>query len=254
MNEILSVKKLNKHYKDLHAVKDLDLQVMKGQIFGLLGPNGAGKSTTIECVLGTKKCEYEAINILGISLKEVKTSRKVQKELFKRLGVQFQANFYPDHITVGEMCEMIASLYDESDDWRQMLGRFGLKVKEKALVKDLSGGQRQKLSVLLALVNKPELVFLDELTTGLDPHARREVWGLLKKLNQDGLTIFLTSHYMDEVEYLCDEIAIVKHGEIIERGTPEEIKKRSGQDSLEDAYLRLVGEEMMQDENIESYV
>lgn len=234
---VLSVKHLTKNYKNLCAVNDLSLIVKKGQIFGLLGPNGAGKSTTIECILGTKKYDQGSVEILGRTMGESK------REICKEIGVQFQTNFFPDRIRVGEMCEMIASLYKETVSWEELLKEFNLDDKINQDVAKLSGGERQKLSVLIALINQPKLVFLDELTTGLDPRARREVWKLLKTLQQEGLTIFLTSHYMDEVEFLCDEVVLLHKGEKVVSGTPKEIVEKSGMKSLEEAYLHYIGEE-----------
>ncbi len=234
---VLSVKNLTKYYKDLCAVNNLSLEVKEGQIFGLLGPNGAGKSTTIDCILEMKNYDKGNIEILGMKIVESK------KEICKAIGVQFQKNFFPDRIRVGEMCEMIAALYKDTIDWKSYLKQFGLSDKTNHEVAKLSGGERQKLSVLIALMNKPKLVFLDELTTGLDPKARREVWRLLKLLKQNGLTIFLTSHYMDEVEYLCDEVIIMNKGNKVVQGTPKEIVTKSGLSNLEDAYLHYIGEE-----------
>lgn len=240
---VLSVKHLMKNYKNLCAVNDLNLEVKEGQIYGLLGPNGAGKSTTLECILGTKQYDVGKIEILGMSMEESKN------EICKQIGVQFQTNFFLDRIRVGEMCEMIASLYEKTMDWKELLKQFGLSDKVKMDVAKLSGGERQKLSVLIALINKPKLVFLDELTTGLDPKARRDVWKLLKTLQKNGLTIFLTSHYMDEVEYLCDKLTIINNGVEVATGTPEEVVKESGMKNLEEAYLHYIGEEI-EDESI----
>lgn len=233
MKNILKVTHLKKSYGDFYAVKDLSFEVKAKQIFGLLGPNGAGKSTTIECILNTKVPDNGIVEILGTT--------KV-KEVLAEIGVQFQANFYPDNIRVDEVCEMISSLYKDTENYHKMLDEFGLGDKLKSKVSKLSGGERQKLSVLLSLLNKPKLVFLDELTTGLDPQARRDVWALLKQLQEKGLTIFLTSHYMDEVEFLCDEIVLINKGEIIVQGTPKEMITKSKQPSLEEAYLHYIKE------------
>lgn len=244
MSEIvLSVKHLTKNYKNLCAVNDLNLEVEEGQIFGLLGPNGAGKSTTLECILGTKKYNIGKVEILGMNLEESKS------EICKQIGVQFQTNIFPERIRVGEMCQVIASLYETPMDWMELIKQLGLSDKIKTDVAKLSGGERQKLSVLIALINKPKLVFLDELTTGLDPKARRDVWKLLKTLQKEGLTIFLTSHYMDEVEYLCDKLTIINKGTRIVTGSPEDVMKESGMKNLEEAYLYYIGEET-QDESI----
>ncbi|GMQ62989.1 ABC transporter ATP-binding protein [Vallitalea maricola] len=236
-NIILSVNGLTKNYKNICAIKNLTLSVERGKIFGLLGPNGAGKSTTIECILRTKKYNKGSVEILGMNMEESK------KEICKEIGVQFQADFFPDRIKVGEMCEMMASLYKETVNWKSLLGKFGLGDKIKQDISKLSGGERQKLSVFIALINQPKLVFLDELTTGLDPRARREVWRLLKNLQKEGLTIFLTSHYMDEVEALCDEVLIINNGQSVIVGTPDGIVEKSGMTNLEEAYLYYIGEE-----------
>lgn len=236
-NIILSVNGLTKNYKTLCAVKNLTLSVERGKIFGLLGPNGAGKSTFIECILGTKKYNKGSVEILGMNMDESK------KEICKEIGVQFQVDFFPDRIKVGEMCEMMASLYKDTVNWKTLIGKFGLGDKIKQDVSKLSGGERQKLSVFIALINQPKLVFLDELTTGLDPRARRDVWKLLKSLQKEGLTIFLTSHYMDEVEALCDEVLIINNGQSVIAGTPDGIVEKSGMTNLEEAYLYYIGEE-----------
>lgn len=224
---ILSIKNLSKSYKHFEAVKNLSFNVEKGQIFGLLGPNGAGKTTTIECILNLKKRDSGEVLVNGGSI----------SDYISEIGVQFQNSFFPDRIKVYEICEMMASLYDSPEDYTKLLKEFKLYEKRDEKVMALSGGQRQKLSVLLALINKPKLVFLDELTTGLDPEARREVWAILKELQSKGLTIFLTSHYMDEVAFLCDQLLIIKEGETVITGTPEEVIQNSGKENLEDAYL-----------------
>lgn len=245
MSEIaLQVKSLVKHYKDLIAVNNLSLEVKKGRIYGLLGPNGAGKSTTIDCILGMKNYAEGEITVLGLS------ANKDRKKLYQRVGVQFQSSFYLERIKVYEICEMISALYKKPDDWRGLLRAFDLEKCAKHYVASLSGGERQKLSVLLALIQNPEMVFLDELTTGLDPKARREVWAMLKQLNQKGLTIFLTSHYMDEVMALCDEVNIINHGISVASGTPQEIILRSGMQNLEEAYLYFIDEKEMIDHEV----
>lgn len=239
---LLSVEGLEKSYGSLKAVRNLSFQVNKGEIFGLLGPNGAGKSTTLECILGTRKSDKGDITLLQKSLAERKRS------LFNRIGVQFQNSRYPDQIKVSELCQMTAVLYRRSLDWKQLLNEFSLSDKKDAMVSDLSGGERQKLTLLLALINKPEIVFLDELTTGLDPHARRLVWSHIQNLKSKGLTVVLTSHYMDEVEYLCDRVLIINKGEEIISGTPKDIIERSGMRNLEEAYLSFCGEEVKNEE------
>lgn len=243
MQEIIKVENLTKSYRKLLAVDNLSFSVSKGMVFGLLGGNGAGKSTTIECILGTKNADRGKISILG---REPLTNRK---QLFEKVGVQFQESNFQDQITVRELCEVTASLYREAANPFDLLSRFGLSEKQKSLVKDLSGGQKQRLFIVLALIPNPEVVFLDELTTGLDVKARREVWKILSDLKKKGLTILLTSHFMDEVEALCDQICILKQGKMVFQGTVLEAVKASPFEKFEDAYLWYTEEEQS-DENI----
>ena len=244
MNEIISVKQLSKSYGGLTAVQGLDLSVMQGTVFGLLGANGAGKSTTIECMLGTRKPDAGTVSILGMN------SLLQRKQLFEDVGVQFQEANYQDKVTVAELCEVTQSLYRNAADYGELLKQFGIFDKAKSMVKELSGGQRQKLFIVLALIPQPKVVFLDELTTGLDAKARREVWKILSDLKEKGLTIFLTSHFMDEVEALCDWVCILKKGKSVFYGTVEEAIAGSPYDKFEDAYLWYSDEEVCDNENI----
>lgn len=237
MQPVIQVEQLTKSYGTLRAVNNVSFSVDRGTIFGLLGANGAGKSTTIECVLGTKKADRGRVSVLGM---HPVTDRKV---LFEQVGVQFQATNYQEQITVAELCEGTACLYRHAANPLDLLTRFGIADKQKSLVKELSGGQQQRLFIVLALIPNPEVVFLDELTTGLDAKARREVWDILSKLKKSGLTILLTSHFMDEVEALCDQICILKKGEAVFYGTVSEAVKQSPQDKFEDAYLWYTDEE-----------
>lgn len=233
---VIHVAQLSKSYGKLFAANNISLSVKRGTIFGLLGANGAGKSTTIECILGTKKLDSGSVSILGMNpLTE-------RKKLFGKVGVQFQDANYQDKITVSELCELTASLYQEVADYSDLLMRFGIFDKIKSLVTDLSGGQRQRLFIVLALIPNPEVVFLDELTTGLDVKARRDVWKVLSEMKAKGLTILLTSHFMDEIEVLCDCICILKQGEIVFYGTVSEAIAASPYDKFEDAYLWFAGE------------
>jgi len=235
MKKVLQVQNLSKSYGSVMAVSGLSLSVARGEVFGLLGPNGAGKSTSIECMLGVKKASAGTVEILGINPSEGR------KTLFERVGVQFQETGYQDKIRVGEICRMTAALYRQPADWQRLLAVFDIQGLEKQEVSQLSGGERQRLSVLLALIPNPELVFLDELTTGLDTRARREVWQYLKELKKGGLTIVLTSHFMDEVEVLCDRALILKKGEPQICGTIEEITEGSPCSCFEEAYLWYTG-------------
>lgn len=244
MNEIISVKQLSKSYGGLTAVQGLDLSVTQGTVFGLLGANGAGKSTTIECMLGTRKFDAGTVSILGMN------PLLQRKQLFENVGVQLQEANYQDKVTVAELCEVTQSLYRNAADYGELLKQFGIFDKAKSMVKELSGGQRQKLFIVLALIPQPKVVFLDELTTGLDAKARREVWKILSDLKEKGLTIFLTSHFMDEVEALCDTICILKKGKAVFYGTVEEAIAGSPYDKFEDAYLWYSDEGVSENENI----
>ncbi len=230
MQNAIEITNLKKCYGDKTAVNDICLQVEKGIIFGLLGANGAGKSTTIECVLGTKKKDGGEVKILDLN------PYTERKRLFEKVGVQFQDCAYQNLIKVKELCEVTACVYKSPVDYYLLLEKFGLKDKQNAKVATLSGGERQRLFIVLALIPNPEIVFLDELTTGLDTIARKEVWNYLLELKTNGLTIFLTSHYMDEVEKLCDKIAIMKNGNIEFYGTTQQAVNKSGKSTLEEAY------------------
>lgn len=237
MEEIIKVSQLCKLYGEKIAVDNLNLSVKQGTVVGILGANGAGKSTSIECILGTKKADSGYVSICGMN------PIKDRKKLFEKIGVQFQDSNYQSEIRVDELCEETACIYKNPADWRELLKEFGISDKERNQVKSLSGGERQRLFIVLALIPQPEVVFLDELTTGLDARARREVWRTLEKLKKDGLTIILTSHFMDEVEILCDEILILNKGKTVFYGTVEEAIKNSPCDKFEDAYLWYSDEE-----------
>lgn len=236
MQTAIKVEQLSKSYGNLLAVDKISLSVKCGTVYGLLGANGAGKSTTIECILGTKKADCGTVSVLGFN------PQKDRRRLFQNVGVQFQESDYQPEIKVSELCDETACLYKAPADWRKLCEQFGIGSKIDNAVKNLSGGERQRLFIVLALIPNPELVFLDELTTGLDAKARRDVWKILSELKDKGLTIFLTSHFMDEVEALCDEICILKKGTAAFYGTVEQAKKASGCEKFEDAYLALSGE------------
>ena len=238
MNEpSVSVRNLTKSFTGRKVVDDLSFDVHKGEVFALLGHNGAGKSTTIDLILGLKTPDGGSAKLLGMD------AAKNRKQVFERVGVQLQHTQYQPNITVEEACIEYASLYDAPADYPALLEQFGLGTLRKSFVSKLSGGERQKLSVVLALIGIPELVFLDELTTGLDVVARREVWRTLKQLKERGLTIFLTTHYMEEAEALCDRVFIIKSGKKAAEGTIDEVIAASGQKNLEEAYLFFMGEE-----------
>lgn len=243
METTITVQNLFKSYGNVSAIKDINISVSQGEVFGLLGANGAGKSTTIECILGTRIADKGTVSILGMN------PISDRKRLYENVGVQFQESNYQDKVTVSELCEVTQSLYKESTNYTKLIKQFGLIDKLKNPVSELSGGQRQKLFIVLALIPNPKVVFLDELTTGLDTKARREVWNILSHLKEQGLTIFLTSHFMDEVEALCDRIAILKKGQIVFYGTVNEAIQSSPYEKFEDVYL-WYAEEENQNENL----
>lgn len=234
----IEVRNLTKSFHGRKVVDDLSFSVEKGQVFGLLGHNGAGKSTTIEMILGIKRPDNGTAEILGME------AAKHRKEVFEKVGVQLQSSAYQEAIRVKEVCEEYAMLYQNSSDYEVLLEQFGLAKLTGSPVMKLSGGERQKLSVVLALIGNPEIVFLDELTTGLDVAARREVWRTLKHLKEKGMTIFLTTHYMEEAENLCDRICLIKNGRKVSEGTVEEVIDASPYENLEEAYLWYMGEEV----------
>lgn len=237
MTQAISVQNLNKAYGSKQVLSNLNLSVKTGTVFGLLGANGAGKSTSIECMLGTKKADSGTVTLLG------QEPRKNRRTLFQKIGVQFQEGDYQQEIRVQELCQETACLYRNPADWKTLCNQLWIGDKLNHSVKSLSGGERQRLFIVLALIPNPELVFLDELTTGLDAKARRSVWKTLEQLKQQGLTIFLTSHFMDEVEALCDEICILKKGRQVFLGTVEQAKQQCVCERFEDAYLMLSDEE-----------
>lgn len=242
MDTVLEVQGLSKSYGRTHALHDLNLSIPRGEIFGLLGHNGAGKTTSIECILGTRKADKGSVKILGMD------PGHQRRAVFARTGVQFQQNGFQDKLKVAEACRMAEVLYSRTNNWQALLERFHLRAKEKTCVNDLSGGERQKLCIVLALIGKPELLFLDELTSGLDTQARRGIWQYLKEIQQEGVSIILSSHYMDEVEYLCDRILILQNGVTVASGTPssliEEHNSKKNIKNLEDVLMCYMNKDM----------
>jgi ABC-2 type transport system ATP-binding protein len=240
MGPVIEVVDARKAFGDVQAVDGISFTVERGEIFGLLGPNGAGKTTTIEMLEGLSKPDSGVLRVLGLD------SRKDATRIKQRIGVQLQtAALYP-HLTVAEIMELFASFYERSRPTGPIIEALGLTEKRRALTRTLSGGQQQRLSVALALVNDPELVFLDEPTTGMDPAARRSLWDLIEQMKRDGRSILMTTHYMEEAEALCDHLAIMDHGKILETGTVEEIISRrfteravqfDALDKLDDAHM-----------------
>ena len=220
MKPVISVSNLGKRYGRTLAVDDVSLEVFEGEIFGLIGPNGAGKTTTMECVEGNRVPDKGTISVLGLD------PRRDANELRQRIGVQHQEAHLQKRIKVWEAVDLWRSLYTRAVDADALLARLGLEAKRNAWFMTLSGGQKQRLFIALALIHEPEVVFLDELTTGLDPQARRAIWGLVTDIRDRGTTVFLTTHLMEEAERLCDRVAIIEHGRLIEVGTPDELVRK----------------------------
>ncbi|MFL5599962.1 MAG: ATP-binding cassette domain-containing protein [Gemmatimonadaceae bacterium] len=220
MAPVIAVNKLGKRYGRTIAVDDVSLEVFEGEIFGLIGPNGAGKTTTMECVEGNRVPDKGTISVLGLD------PRRDANVLRQRIGVQHQEAHLQKRIKVWEAVDLWRSLYTRAVDADALLERLGLATKRNAWFMTLSGGQKQRLFIALALIHEPEVVFLDELTTGLDPQARRAIWSLVTGIRDRGTTVFLTTHLMEEAERLCDRVAIIEHGRIIEMGTPAELVQR----------------------------
>ena len=224
MATVISVDGLRKSYGSTVAVRDVSFTVDAGEIFGLLGPNGAGKTTTVECVQGLRRADEGTITVLGLD------PATQTAELRRRIGSQLQESALPDRIKVWEALELFTTLAPGAAHWPTLMEQWGLSGKRDATFGSLSGGQQQRLFVALALVNEPEAVFLDEMTTGLDPAARRVAWSLIREIRERGTTVVLVTHLMDEAEALCDRVAIVDGGRIVDLDTPQGlIARHAGQ-------------------------
>ncbi len=215
MGTVIEVESLRKAYGRTVAVDGVSFEVRRGEVFGMVGPNGAGKTTTIECVEGLRRPDGGYIRVLGLD------PQRDRIQLLQRIGVQLQESNLAPRLKVGEAMRLFASFYPRSVDGEILLERLGLAEKRDTYYDKLSGGQKQRLFIALALINDPEIVFLDELTTGLDPHARRDMWDLVREVRDQGKTVFLTTHYMEEAEELCDRVAIIDRGRVIALDTPE---------------------------------
>lgn len=214
MNPIIEVKNLQKAYGRTVAVADVSLTVQPGEIFGIVGPNGAGKTTTIESIIGLRQPDGGSVSVLSMN------PQTERKKLGNRIGVQLQEAALPDGMKVWEALDLYASFYERTAPWEPLLETWGLADKQQAHFGNLSGGQKQRLFIALALLNDPEVVFLDELTTGLDPQARRATWDLVRAIREQGKTVVLITHFMDEIEALADRVAIIDHGRVIALDTP----------------------------------
>jgi ABC-2 type transport system ATP-binding protein len=212
---IISVEHLRKTYGHVVAVDDLSFQVQEGEIFGLLGPNGAGKTTSVECIQALRHPDDGEVRVLGLD------PRTQSGELRRLIGSQLQQSALPDRMRVWEALDLFAAFAPRKVDWRALMSAWGLDTLAGRAFGNLSGGQRQRLLIALALVNQPKVVFLDEMTTGLDPAARRATWDLIREVRDRGCTIVLVTHFMEEAERLCDRLAIVDRGRIVATGTPQ---------------------------------
>ena len=245
----IEVKNLTKKYDDVEVVKSISFDVKKGEVFGILGPNGAGKTTTLEMLEALRPIDSGEVTLEGLDVS--KKPGKV-KEI---IGVQLQSTGFYDNLSLRELLVMFSGLYNQSAHPDELLAEVNLTEKAKAQVKQLSGGQKQRFSVASALVNKPKVLFLDEPTTGLDPQARRNLWELIQGIKKKGITVVLTTHYMDEAELLCDRIAVMDEGRIVALDTPKNLikallkkgfkKKIEVQEAdLEDVFIDLTGKEL----------
>ena len=219
---MIEVQHLHKQYGDVVAVDDVSFTVREGEIFGILGPNGAGKTTTVECLAGLREPDRGQLSVLGLD------PQRDRAELTQRLGVQLQESRLPDRLQVAEALELFGSLYRDPADGYELMEVLGLAGKARTPFAKLSGGQKQRLSIALALIGNPRVAVLDELTTGLDPQARRDTWELIERVRARGVTIVLVTHFMEEAERLCDRVAVIAQGRVAALGTPAALAERVG--------------------------
>jgi ABC-2 type transport system ATP-binding protein len=250
--KIIEVNNLVKKYGEFTAVKGISFEVYEGEIFGLLGPNGAGKSTTLEIIETLRDKTEGKVTVGGFDLD------KDPNDIKKIIGVQLQSSGYYPGLNLVELIEMFGGLYNQPVSPMKLLGMFNLEDKAKAKFKELSGGQKQRFSIATTLINKPQIIFLDEPTTGLDPQARRNLWDLIQQVRSQGTTVVITTHYMDEAEFLCDRCAIVDSGRIIAIDSPDalidqlvssgfERAKEVKKANLEDVFIHLTGKDLREE-------
>jgi ABC-2 type transport system ATP-binding protein len=235
---VIDIANLVKRYGDHTVVQDISFTVGEGEIFGIVGPNGAGKTTTVECLEGLRTPDGGTVRVLGLD------PRRDRAELRLRMGIQLQSSQLPDRLKVWEALDLYSSFYPHPADWKQLLAEVDLADKRNTVFSKLSGGQKQRLSIALALVGNPRVAVFDELTTGLDPQARRDTWDLIRQIRDRGVTVILVTHFMDEAERLCDRLAVIRAGRVAALDTPAGIIANAvapGVDrpSLEDAVLEL---------------
>jgi ABC-2 type transport system ATP-binding protein len=237
MDEVIRVEHLSKRYGTAAVVDHVSFVVGRGEIFGIVGPNGAGKTTTVECIMGLRRPDGGTIRLLGAD------PWSAGPGLRRRIGAQLQHAALPNRIRVWEALDLFASLYGNPVPWRRVLTEWGLEAERDAPVEELSGGERQRLFVALALVGDPEVVFLDEVTTGLDPRARRATWDLIASIRGRGRSVVLVTHFLEEAERLCDRVAVMDQGRIVALDSPAVLMGpgATGGRTLEDVYLTLTG-------------
>ena len=221
---LIEVKGLKKNYGDLQAVRGLDLQIEQGEIFSLLGPNGAGKTTTVEILEGFRTRDSGTVSVLGVDPQIKGHESRIWRN---RIGIVLQNSADAGDLSVGETVQHFSNYYSDPLDVQEVINSVGLDEKQGSLIRTLSGGQRRRLDVALGIIGNPELLFLDEPTTGFDPQARRAFWSLIQQLRNDGTTILLTTHYLDEAQALADRVAVINHGQIVEISTPTELGGRA---------------------------
>jgi ABC-2 type transport system ATP-binding protein len=232
---VIEVEELSKRYGGVAAVDGVSFTVAEREVFGIVGPNGAGKTTTVEILEGLRRPDAGRVRVLGVD------PGRDGRELRQRIGAQLQQAALPDRLKVWEALDLYASFYRRPAPWAELLDRWGLAGQRAKAVASLSGGQRQRLLIALALVGRPEVVFLDELTTGLDPQARRDTWELVRAVRDAGTTVVLVTHLMEEAERLCDRVAVIDRGRLVALDTPRALVARVGTANLDDAFLHLTG-------------
>lgn len=249
---IISVQNLYKKYGDFEAVKNISFQVFEGEIFGLLGPNGAGKSTTLEIIETLRNKTAGEVIVDGFNLDQS------PNEIKKIIGVQLQTSGYYPNLNLVELIHLFSGLYNQKVDAMALLDSVNLRDKAKAKFKELSGGQKQRFSIATTLINQPKIIFLDEPTTGLDPQARRNLWDLIRNIQQKGTTVIITTHYLDEAEFLCNRVAIIDMGKIVALDSPDKLidnliatgferPKEVKKATLEDVFIQLTGKDLREE-------
>jgi ABC-2 type transport system ATP-binding protein len=252
MTAIVSVRELRKRYGEIQAVDGVSFEVQPREVFALLGPNGAGKTTTVEILEGLRSADSGSATVAGVDVTKDPSGVK------ERIGVQLQQSAFPENFTAREIVDLFAIFYDRRVDAMALLRAVGLDDRARQMSDKLSGGQRQRLSIAVAMVNEPQVLFLDEPTTGLDPQARRNLWELIRDIQKRGTTVFLTTHYLDEAEVLCDRVAIMDAGKIIALDSPRALitqllgrgfskPQLQQQANLEDVFLDLTGHDLRED-------